>query len=63
MKVVDARSSVEYGKAFNHLVKEHHYPGFGGPVGQNMKYLLLRAEGTYSRLSAFWNYGLEIRGP
>lgn len=41
VKVVDARSSVKYEKAFNYLVKEYHYLSYGRPVGQNMKYLIL----------------------
>lgn len=41
VKVIDARSSVKYEKAFNYLVKEYHYLSYGRPVGQNMKYLIL----------------------
>ncbi len=41
VKVVDARKSVEYEKTFNHVVKTFHYLGYGRPVGQNMKYLVL----------------------
>jgi len=41
VKVVDARKSVEYEKTFNHVVKRYHYLGYGRPVGQNMKYLVL----------------------
>lgn len=41
VKVIDARSSVEYEKAFNYLLKEYHYLSYGRPVGQNMKYLVL----------------------
>jgi len=41
VKVIDARSSVEYEKAFNYLLKEYHYLSYGRPVGQNMKYLIL----------------------
>ena len=39
--VVDARDSVKFEKAFNHLMKEYHYLSYGRPVGQNMKYLVL----------------------
>gem|GEM_PF-318869 len=41
VKVVNARSSVEYEKTFNYLVKEYHYLSYSRPVGQNMKYLIL----------------------
>jgi len=41
VKVIDAKSSVEYEKAFNYLIKEYHYLSYGRPVGQNMKYLIL----------------------
>jgi uncharacterized protein DUF4338 len=44
VQVVDARSSTEYEKAFNYLVKEYHYLSFGRPVGQNMKYLIIGAD-------------------
>jgi len=41
VKVVSSRKSAEYEKMFNHLVKTYHYLGYGRPVGQNMKYLVL----------------------
>ncbi len=41
VKVVNARNCAEYEKTFNYLVKEYHYLGYGRPVGQNMKYLIL----------------------
>lgn len=41
VRIVDARERVEYERAFNHLVKQYHYLGYGRPVGQNMKYLIL----------------------
>lgn len=41
VKVIDARISVQYEKAFNYLLKEYHYLSYGRPVGQNMKYLIL----------------------
>jgi hypothetical protein len=41
VEIVNARDSVEYEKIFNHLVKTYHYLGYGRPVGQNMKYLIL----------------------
>lgn len=44
VKIIDARSSIEYEKAFNYLVKEYHYLSYGRPVGQNMKYLILGAD-------------------
>lgn len=45
IKVIDARSSIEYEQAFNFLVKEYHYLSYGRPVGQNMKYLVLDSNG------------------
>lgn len=47
VQVVDARSSVEYEKAFNYLLKAYHYLSFGRPVGQNMKYLVIGPGGRY----------------
>jgi hypothetical protein len=47
MKVVNARDSVEYEKAFNYLVKKYHYLSYGRPVGQNVKYLLLDSNGRF----------------
>ena len=47
VRVVDARSSTEYEKAFNYLVSEYHYLSFGRPVGQNMKYLILGPMGVF----------------
>lgn len=44
VRIIDARSSIEYEKAFNYLVKEYHYLSYGRPVGQNMKYLILGAD-------------------
>jgi len=44
VKLVDARSSIDYEKSFNYLVKEYHYLSYGRPVGQNMKYLILGAD-------------------
>ncbi len=41
VKIIDARISAEYEKAFNYLLKEYHYLSYGRPVGQNMKYLIL----------------------
>ncbi len=41
VKIVDARSSVKYEKAFNYLIKEYHYLSYSRPVGQNMKYLII----------------------
>jgi hypothetical protein len=45
IRVIDARSTIEYEKAFNFLVKEYHYLSYGRPVGQNMKYLVLDSNG------------------
>lgn len=47
IKVIDARNSSENEKTFNYLVKEYHYLGFGRPVGQNMKYLILGNNNCY----------------
>lgn len=44
VRIVDARSSVDYERTFNYLVKEYHYLSYGRPVGQNMKYLILGAD-------------------
>lgn len=41
IRILDARSSAECEKTFNHLVKEYHYLSYGRPVGQNMKYLVV----------------------
>lgn len=41
VEIVNARDSAEYEKIFNHMVKTYHYLGYGRPVGQNMKYLIL----------------------
>jgi hypothetical protein len=41
VKIVDAKGSIQYEKAFNYLVKEYHYLSYGRPVGQNMKYMIL----------------------
>ncbi|MCP3921136.1 MAG: DUF4338 domain-containing protein [Desulfobacterales bacterium] len=41
IKVIDARSTVEYEKAFSYLIKKYHYLSYSRPVGQNMKYLIL----------------------
>jgi len=41
IRILDARSSTENEKIFNHLVKEYHYLSYGRPVGQNMKYLVV----------------------
>lgn len=41
VRILDARSSTENEKIFNHLVKEYHYLSYGRPVGQNMKYLVV----------------------
>ena len=41
VRIVNARSCAQYEKAFNYLVKEYHYIGYGRTVGQNMKYLIL----------------------
>lgn len=41
VRIIDARSSVEYEKAFNFLMMEYHYLSYRRPVGQNMKYLVL----------------------
>jgi hypothetical protein len=44
VRIIDARSSIDYEKSFNYLVKEYHYLSYGRPVGQNMKYLILGAD-------------------
>lgn len=44
-RIIDARNSIEYEQAFNFLVKEYHYLGYGRPVGQNMKYLVIDSNG------------------
>ena len=45
--IVDVRQCAEHEKAFNYLLKEYHYLSYGRPVGQNMKYLILGANGRY----------------
>ena len=45
VRIIDARNSIDYEKTFNYLVKEYHYLSYGRPVGQNMKYLILGANG------------------
>jgi len=47
VQVIDARSSSEYEKAFNYLLKEYHYLSYGRPVGQNMKYMILGRNGQF----------------
>ena len=45
--IVDVRYCAEHEKAFNYLLKEYHYLSYGRPVGQNMKYLILGANGRF----------------
>jgi hypothetical protein len=45
VRIIDARSSADNEKTFNHLVKEYHYLSYGRPVGQNMKYLIVSGDG------------------
>jgi len=40
---------------FNHLLKEFHYLGFSRPVGEHLKYLVLRGERPLACLA--WNSG------
>jgi hypothetical protein len=54
VSIIDARSSIDYEKAFNYLVKEYHYLSYGRPVGQNMKYLILGANGRILGCLLFW---------
>lgn len=44
IRIIDGRSSNDFEKTFNYLVKEYHYLSYGRPVGQNMKYLILGAD-------------------
>jgi len=41
VEIIDARNCAEHEKAFNFLMKEHHYLSYGRPVGQNMKYMIV----------------------
>jgi hypothetical protein len=47
VQIIDVRHCSEQEKAFNYLLKNHHYLSYSRPVGQNMKYLILGKEGQY----------------
>jgi hypothetical protein len=47
VRIVNVRDYGEYEKAFNYLIKEYHYLGYGRPVGQNMKYIILGRNGRF----------------
>jgi len=47
VQIIDVRHCSEQEKAFNYLLKKHHYLSYSRPVGQNMKYLILGKDGRY----------------
>ena len=47
VQIIDVRHCAEHEKAFNYLLKKHHYLSYSRPVGQNMKYLILGKDGRY----------------
>ncbi len=44
VKIINVSYGSEYEKAFNYIMNEYHYLGYGRSVGQNMKYMLLGRE-------------------
>jgi len=47
VRIVNVRDDPTHEPAFKHLMKSHHYLGYGRPVGQNMRYVVLGPQGQY----------------